>query len=65
MFDLGEAAYMFGPIDLPDRPVPNLRTGEGHGHYRAWTREKLEKGYHKKKRLRAKMAKKSKRRNRT
>jgi hypothetical protein len=45
-------------------PVPNLKTGVGHGHPRG-NRERPEKGHHKKKHLKKKMAKQSRRRNRT
>ena len=44
---------------------PNLLTGEGCGHYRPLDRERKKKGYHKAKHDMVKMAKNSRRRNRT
>lgn len=65
MFDLGSAAYIFEPrMDLPIVEKPNLKTGVGHGHYRPPSREKREKGFHKHKHVKSKMAKTSRRKNR-
>lgn len=49
---------------LPSIPVPNLRTGVGHGHFRPLNRELPEKNRLQKARKLRKIAKKSKRRNR-
>ena len=64
MIDIGSVEYWLDPVEATPPPKPNLCTGEGHGHYRAWTREKLMKGAYKHKHRKMKMAKKSKRRNR-
>lgn len=64
MMDMGYMDSFFAPLDLPPIVKPNLRTGEGHGHYRPLSRKKPEKGCHKKKHVKTKMTKKSKRRNR-
>lgn len=45
-------------------PKPNLITGEGHGHIRAFDREKPKKNHKQFKRNKRKQAKKSKQRNR-
>lgn len=45
-------------------PRPNLRTGEGRGHFRPFKRERPEKNAQAKKRKRAKMSKASRKRNR-
>ena len=65
MMEIGYMGGFFEPMDLPPVVKPNLRTGEGHGHYRPLSRKKPEKGCHRKKQIKAKMAKRSKRRNRT
>lgn len=56
--------YSINDIELPSTIVPNLKTGEGHGHYRPLSREKLKKNFHKYVRDKKKMSKKSRRRNR-
>lgn len=61
---------MFDYYDFPDKNVmalterPNLATGEGHGHFRKFNREKPPKDFKAKSRQRRKMSKASKRRNR-
>lgn len=57
--------YTMGDADLfPPIPVPDLRTGVGHGHFRPPNRELPEKDRLQKARKKRKIAKKSKRRNR-
>lgn len=51
-------------FELPSTIVPNLKTGEGHGHYRPLSREQLKKNFHKHVHDKKKMSKKSRRRNR-
>lgn len=48
----------------PPLPVPNLRTGVGHGHYRPLNRERPTKDSLAKKRRRDKASKASRRKNR-
>ena len=62
-----EWAYTFTNeerILFPPIPVPDLRTGVGHGHFRPLNRELPEKDRLHKARKKRKIAKKSKRRNR-
>lgn len=51
-------------LAFPPIPKPNLITGEGHGHIRAFDREKPKKNHKQLKRNKRKQAKKSKQQNR-
>lgn len=50
--------------DLPRPPLPDLKTGEGHGHFRPSAREHPKKSYLQQKRNKRKIAKASRRKNR-
>ncbi len=58
-------AYMNSLREVYERPIaiPNLKAGEGHGHYRG-NREKPKKGYRQHKRAKRKLVKASRRRSR-
>lgn len=51
-------------FERPTIDKKNLITGEGHGHYRPFEREKTERCHKQKKKNANKMAKQSRRRNR-
>lgn len=57
--------YMDSLKDIPCTPLPDLKTGEGHGHFRPTTREHPKKSYLQHKRNKRKLAKASRRRNRS
>ena len=61
MFDYYDSPYEYVMAHMER---PNLATGEGHGHFRKFNREKPPKDFKAKSRQRRKMSKASKRRNR-
>lgn len=63
MFDYYDT-WRLTSLAFPPIPKPNLITGEGHGHIRAFDRENLKKNHKQLKRNKRKQANRSKQRNR-
>ena len=63
-YDCSSFYLSVNDFELPSTVVPNLKTGEGHGHYRPLFRNKVKCDYHKHIHNKRKIVKRSRRRNR-
>lgn len=64
MLDYCSVDYRLPLMAFPPLKKPNLRTGEGHGHFRPLCRKRPIKGAVKKKRKKRKLSAQSRKKNR-